>query len=208
MKALRFFSLTTIIALLASCGKDTGSEDSGNGITGWYVETPTPAEYYSNRLSVLNSEINNNDGWEYQWLTESQCFAEDGSFSTYFGAAFSTGDVTIRQNIDLGSPYFNFIHIIDGNTLASYEYAWMFKDGSSGARGRDKLYTFNFGKVGPLSFGNISFYGSATYYVYTKNGNKLTVTIGDEKYDIIVSDGALLPNGGSRMVKYDPKKVY
>ena len=209
MKALRFFFLTTIIALLASCGKDTGSEDSSNGITGWYVDSPTPAEVFGGRIAALNADIkkmeSSGDGWTFEWVTVDQCYGEDGFLNTYFGEAYASGN--LPYTMTFGHLHYDFIHIIDGTTLAYYENCAMYKDGSSGTIGKDKLYTFKFGKIGPLDFGNVSFYGKATHYVYSRDGNKLTIKQGGETVDIIASNGTLISNGGSKMVKYDSKKV-
>ncbi len=197
--------------LLVSCGKDSqGNGSGGNGLVGWYVSTPVPADEYKSRITELDNEIkrieNSGHSYEFDWLTESECFADDGFFNTYFGTAYESGN--LPTSLTFGHTHYDFIHIVNDSVLEYYESCSMYKDGSTGTLGKEKLYTFRFGKVGPLDFGTISYYGTAVNYVYTKEGNKITITQGSEKEVIAVTDGALIPNGMSKMVKYDPTKTY
>lgn len=94
-----------------------------------------------------------------------------------------------------------FIHIENDNTLAYY-YSGLRKYGSSNLQ---LLYQFNAGS----NIGKLAYYGSSPeYYVYKKEGNTIVITKGDDKETFIITDGALLQNGGGKWTKYDPSKVY
>ena len=55
----------------------------------------------------------------------------------------------------------------------------------------------------------LAYYGSnPTYYVYTREGDKITITQGQEKEVFVIVDDGLLQNGGGKWKKYNPKQVH
>ncbi|MBR3758730.1 MAG: DUF1566 domain-containing protein [Bacteroidaceae bacterium] len=74
---------------------------------------------------------------------------------------------------------------------------YLYEDGASN---NEALYTFYAGSI----FGNMTYYGTPTYYTYAKVDNKLIVSNGD--IYTVTSDGLIKDGSSALWSKYDPKK--
>lgn len=169
-----------------SCGDDDG--DSDNGLVGWYCR----------KLKTAKDFTNDNESANEPWF---HLYQYDDYFYSPWAEAHGDGEYIEAPSYSMNDYNNEFIHIENDNTLAYY-YSGLRKYGSSDAQ---LLYQFNAGS----NIGMLAYYGSSPeYYVYKKEGNTIVITKDDEKETFIITDGALLQNGGGKWTKYDPSKVY
>ncbi len=230
MKKNSFFSVLLFAAAilftgasLTSCGSDddkSNPESSGSsenststkdGIIGWYCQKVyTSADFASYNATAEEYKHKTNSREFYILFLESEYDGE----SDYFAPHYEYNPDYVDPNPDPNSYYFintvpnpsawknEFIHIIDESTLAHYRCMGIKKIGTSS---RDLLYQLN----GGTNIGMLAYYGSnPTYYVYTREGDKITITQGKEKEVFVIVDDGLLQNGGGKWKKYNPKQVH
>lgn len=189
--------LAAIVSLsLSSCGDDDDDGDGiGSGLKGWYTNLSQVAK--QSDFNKLNEAINNNEvlssyrygGQTHTYVASRDLFIDsDGMYSdsnAHFG----------RLRFSIQTPI-NAIRIGDDTTLLFY-VAWLYEDGASSDDVVYKLY-------GGSIFGNMTYYGTPTYYTYAKVDNKIVVSNGDI-YTVV--DGGLIKDGSSgRWSKYEPNK--
>ena len=210
-------------ASLTSCGSDDdksnpesgGSSENStstkDGIIGWYCQKAyTSADFASYNATAEEYKHKTNSREFYILFLESEYDGE----SDYFAPHYEYNPDYVDPNPDPNSYYFintvpnpsawknEFIHLIDESTLAHYRCMGIKKFGTSS---RDLLYQLN----GGTNIGMLAYYGSnPTYYVYTREGDKITITQGQEKEVFVIVDDGLLQNGGGKWKKYNPKQVY
>ena len=186
-------------AAFVSCSdKDKEDDDSKEGgIKGWYTNLNLVAK--QSDFNVINQAINNNEvlssykygGVTHTYVASRNLFIDnDGRYSdsnAHFG----------RLRFSIQTPI-NVIRIVDDNSLLFYS-GWLYEDGASSD---DAIYKIYAGSI----FGNMTYYGTPTYYTYARIDNKIILSNGDI-YTII--DGDLIKDGSSgRWSKYDPNKRY
>lgn len=195
MKNIKFLFLAIMASLLFSCGDD--EEAVNDGLRGWYTNLNVVAE--KSDFDEINEAIYNGEllssykygGERHDYIASRSLFIDgDGHYhdtSAYFG----------RLRFSIQSSI-NAIHIIDSSTLLFY-IAHLYEDGASSADAVYKLY------AGPV-FRYMTYYGTPSYYTYTRVDNKIIVSNGDI---YTVANGGLIKDGGSsKWSKYDPSKVY
>jgi len=181
---------------ISSCGNDDDDGGgTGSGLKGWYTNLNDVAK--QSDFNKLNEAINNGEvlssyrygGQTHTYVASRDLFIDsDGMYNdsdAYFGR--------LRFSIQ---TLINAIRIVDDHTLVFY-VAWLYEDGASSD---DVIYKLYAGSI----FGNMTYYGSGSYYTYVKVENKIVVSNGDI-YTVI--DGGLILDGSSeKWSKYDPNK--
>lgn len=193
----------TIVAMLSvgfvSCGDDDDDDGGGSssGLKGWYTNLNDVAK--QSDFNIINEAIDNEEvlssyrygGQTHKHIASYDEFIDsDGCFND-FDASFG------RLRFTISTPI-NAIRIVDDTTLLFYS-AMLYVDGRGPGDAVYKLYA---GRI----FGNMTYYGTPTYYTYAKVENKLVVSNGDI-YTVV--DGGLIKDGSSsKWSKYDPNKRY
>lgn len=163
--------------------------DKTNGAAGWYFEGNAP---------LFPTESFVPMGEDYV------LFSDDGEWNPYHvwvPSCYEGDGIHLIQHPLPVNP--EFIQIVDDNSLIYY-HGLVYKYGAPGASGRKLLYQFNNKYHGKMAV----YEGYSTYFVYTRDGNNITVTYGDEKQIFTIVDGALMMNGGGKWTKYNPDTVY
>ena len=180
-----FVLLAMFIILVSMSGCSGDSDGGGSGGDDWYVDrliTSFPITYET-------------DGYYKDYIIEhlNELFSSDGRYGGYINlpsGMISHGPAYYRDEIEV-------IHIANGNTIELYE-GYLYKYGSSGTSGKTLLY-----KVSGSSLGEVGYYASSpTYYNYTREGNVITVTQGNVKSTMTVTNDGLLENGGGKWTKF------
>ena len=177
--------------IFATCS-DSDSDSSGNsGLKGWYLNLNSVAK--QSDFDEINKAIRNKEvltSYKYnEYIASRDLFINsDGSYNdsdSHFGR--------LRFSIDF---LINVVRILDDQTLVFY-IGHLYEDGASH---NEALYTFYAGSI----FGNMTYYGTPTYYTYAKVGNKLIVSNGDVY--TVTSNGLIKDGSSAFWSKYDPKK--
>ncbi|MBR1686923.1 MAG: hypothetical protein IJ710_00115 [Prevotella sp.] len=190
--------LAAMVSLsLSSCGDDDDDDGGGlgNGLKGWYTDLNAVAK--QSDFNIINEAIYNGEvlssyrygGQTHTYVASRDLFIDgDGMYNdsdAHFG----------RLRFTIPTPIVA-IRILDDQTLISYNPMLYIDDASS----EDAVYRLYAGPV----FGNMTYYGSGSYYTYVKVENKIIVSNGDI-YTVI--DGGLIKDGSSsKWSKYDPTK--
>ena len=85
---------------------------------------------------------------------------------------------------------------MDDNTLLFY-VGYLYEDGSDAG---EELYSFYAGSI----FGQMTYYGTPSYYTYAKVDNKLIVSNGD--IYTVTSNGLIKDGSSDLWSKYEPNK--
>lgn len=198
--SLMYVLLLGIIYMAAvSCSEKDKEDDNEQGGTlkGWYTNLSLVAK--QSDFNKINQAINNNEelssykygGVKHTYIASRDLFIDSNGMYHDTDAHFGRLRFSIQMTI-------NVIRIMDDNTLLSY-VGWLYQDG---ANSDEALYKFYAGSI----FGNMTYYGTPTYYTYARVDKKLIVSNGDI-YTII--EGQLIKDGSStRLSKYDPSKRY
>ena len=177
--------------IFATCS-DSDSDSSGNsGLKGWYLNLNSVAK--QSDFDEINKAIRNKEvltSYKYnEYVASRDLFINsDGSYSdsdSHFGR--------LRFSI---KSFINVVRILDDNTLLFY-VGYLYEDGSDAG---EELYSFYAGSI----FGNMTYYGSPTYYTYAKVGNKLIVSNGD--IYTVTSNGLIKDGSSALWSKYVPQK--
>lgn len=185
------------VGLLSCSSSDNGEGGMGSGLKGWYTnlsEVAKQSDFNKINEAIQNEEVlssYNIGGYKYTYVASQDLFIDSNGMYDDSNAHFGYLRFSIQSCISA-------IRIIDDSTLLSY-YAYLYEDGASSD---DAVYSFYAGSI----FGNMTYYGTPTYYTYAKVDNKIVVSNGDI-YTIV--DGGLVKDGSSgRWSKYDPTKRY
>lgn len=184
---------------LSSCGDDDDDDGGGlgSGLKGWYTDLSQVAK--QSDFNVINEAINNGEvlssyrygGQVHKHIASYDEFIDSDGLYHDWDASFGRLRFTIQTPIVA-------IRIVDDQTLISYN-PMLYIDGASNEDAVYRLY------AGPI-FGNMTYYGSGSYYTYAKVDNKIIVSNGDI-YTVV--DGGLIKDGSSgKWSKYDPTKRY
>ena len=182
---------TMLNVSFTSCCKD--DEQGGSGLEGWYTnlsEVAKQSDFNKLNTAISNGEVLSSYRYSSYVASRDLFIGSDGSYNdtnAYFG----------RLRFSIQNPI-NAIRIVDDTTLLFY-VAWLYEDGASSD---DVVYKLYAGSI----FGNMTYYGTPTYYTYAHVENKIIVSNGDI---FTVVDGGLIKDGGSgRWSKYDPTKKH
>ena len=178
--------IMTAITFTACGGSDDDSESGGNGsgVNGYYISdglyTYTDLKNRIEELAKIFDE-------DFYTLTHPSLFDSDG-------------------NVIWGGTNLRTFLRVDDNCIYSYSGVDLYQLGASGTRGMELLYKFDAGE-----FGTVGFYGFPDdIYVYTREGNKLIVDVGDGKNTntFLITEGGLILSGGGSYTKYNPNTTY
>lgn len=181
--------------MFATCSPDP-EPDENSGLKGWYTDLSDLGK--QSDFDKINTAIRNREvlssykygGETHEYVASRDLFINsDGRYNdsdAYYGRLRFTAPTLI-----------NVIRILDEQTLVFYT-GWLYEDGAYNAG--EALYTFYAGSI----FGDMTYYGTPTYYTYAKIDNKLIVSNGDI---YTVTSSGLIKDGSSDLwSKYDPKK--
>ena len=181
-------SLLTLasVLLLVSCGKD----GVGKGAEGWYIGECAPtAEYIRNNgdpemfKDPDNWCVFNDSGRMIQFWKKDEHFE---TFETYVIHISSSNVLEIYQGNDFGDP------------------CWISKQDSPSVVGRTKLYM-----IDGWTLGKLAYYGDGISYVYTRDGDILTIKVSNETQTFVLTSGGLIMNGQpGKFKKFDPQTTY
>ena len=187
---LAMFVVATLSVGFTACGDD--DDDAESNIIGWYTDLNSVAkraDFTKLDEAITSSEVLSTyriGGQNLQIVATRDLFFSGGVYNDT-NAKFSRLRFAIPSQIEV-------VHIIDNNTLARY-YAMLYEDDASTT---DAVYSLYAGTI----FGNLTYYGTPTYYTYVQTDNKLLISNGDI---YTVSNGGLIKDGSSgRLSKYDP----
>lgn len=187
---LTIMMVTSICVVLTSCSDD---ENDSSGLKGWYTNlnvAPNQSDFYKLNTAISNKEVLSSYRHSSYVASRDLFIGSDGRYDdtdAYFG----------RLRFSIQNPI-NAIRIVDDTTLLFY-VAWLYEEGAGSG---DEVYKFYAGSI----FGSLAYYGTPTYYTYSRVDNKIVTTNGDI---FTVVDGGLIKDGSSvRWSKYDPTKKY
>ena len=191
--------ILTAITFTACGGGDDDSESGGNGsgVNGYYI---------SGNL-YTNADFRNDVVWEYMRISQDAAALFGNPVPTW--TLFDSNGLFFPKSSDGNWEYLrNNIEVIrvDYNCIYSYSGVDLYQIGASGTKGMELLYKFDAGE-----FGTVGFYGFPDdIYVYTREGNKLIVDVGDGKNTntFLITEGGLILSGGGSYTKYNPNTTY
>jgi hypothetical protein len=203
MKLLQLLAAVALPALLLSSCGDDDSDSSESSLVGWYIQDNIPS---SKDLEITDPELIQrikDDPEDKANIFDDNglmCqFRKNENYDGWDGSSFPT----------------NVIHIVNSKQLEWYsdeyhhDYAsrygcCIWQQGSRGTIGKTLLYKIDGGILGPLAY-----YGTATNYIYTRDGDMITFVDGKETIKILITSDGLIVNGVSgKFKKYDPSKTY
>lgn len=181
--------LVVMCFMFAACPEPDSDKDSG--LKGWYLDLSSVAK--QSDFDEINEAIRNQEVLKsyknYDYVASRDLFIDnDGRYSdtdSYFGR--------LRFSIQ---SFINVVRILDDQTLVFY-IGYLYEDGASSD---EALYSFYAGSI----FGNMTYYGTSSYYTYAKVDNKLIVSNGD--IYTITSSGLIKDGSSALWSKYNPKK--
>lgn len=177
------------------CSKDDTLEEEKQTLIGWYMRDLENIPDQSD-FNVINEAIYN--GEVLKSYSSGDVVASYGLFIDSEGRYSDSAAKFGRLRFAIPSIV-NAIQIVDENTLRFYVGSLYVV--RANVR-QDMLYKLYAGPV----FGHMAYYGTGTYYTYTKVDNKLIVSDGNI-YTVV--DGKLVKDGGSvPFTKYDPTMVH
>ena len=195
MNRIKCFVSTLLFSVMGfmfvTCSESDSDSGGNSGLKGWYLDLSSVAK--QSDFNEINKAIRNKEvltSYKYnEYVASRDLFINsDGSYSdtdSHFGR--------LRFSINF---LINVVRILDDQTLVFY-IGYLYEDGASN---NEALYTFYAGSI----FGNMTYYGTPTYYTYAKVDNKLIVSNGDV---YTVTSNGLIKDGSSALwSKYDPKK--
>jgi len=196
MNKIKYLASTLLLIVMGfmfvACSDSDSDSSRNGGLKGWYLDFSSVAK--QSDFNEINKAIRNKEvlkSYKYnEYVASRDLFINsDGSYS-------DTDPHCGRLRFSIQS-WINVVRILDDQTLVFY-IGYLYEDGASN---NEALYTFYAGSI----FGNMTYYGTPTYYTYAKVGNKLIVSNGDI---YTVTSGGLIKDGSSALwSKYDPKKV-
>ena len=195
MSKIKYLASTLLLVVMGfmfvDCSESDSDSGGNSGLKGWYLDLSSVAK--QSDFNEINKAIRNKEvltSYKYnEYVASRDLFINsDGSYNdtdSHFGR--------LRFSIDF---FINVVRILDDQTLVFY-IGYLYEDGASN---NEALYTFYAGSI----FGNMTYYGTPTYYTYAKVGNKLIVSNGD--IYTVTSDGLIKDGSSALWSKYDPKK--
>lgn len=199
LKSLQKIALLLVVGItlcaVYGCDDDIDENNSTSGLNGWYTNLSSLAkqsDFYEINKAIRNNEVLSSyhyGGKKHEYIASRDLFIN--SEGIYSDTAANLG--RLRFSV---SSVINVIRILDDNTLLFY-IGYLCEDGVNAG---EALYSFYAGSI----FGQMTYYGTPTYYTYARVDNKLIVSNGDI---YTVTSGGLIRDGSSSLwSKYDPKK--
>lgn len=195
MSKIKHLASTLVLIVMgfmfATCSDSDSDSSRNDGLKGWYLDMNSvakEADFDEINKAIRNKEVLTSYKYNEYVASRDLFINSDGSYSdsdSHFGR--------LRFSIDF---LINVVRIIDDQTLAFY-IGYLYEDGASN---NEALYTFYAGSI----FGNMTYYGTPTYYTYAKVGNKLIVSNGD--IYTVTSNGLIKDGSSALWSKYDPQK--
>lgn len=195
------FTIVMAASVFTACGGDSDDDNgsgTGNGLTGWYINRPSL--YTSNDFTEDVTSAS----------TAAILFHDNGLYWPDW-SSIPTGnpDGSINLRMEYHGPDVDFIRIADSNTLYYYENPSIYKQGTSGSASYELLYQVDGG-----SYGKLGFYGTPVRYNYTRNGNEIILSQGNERASFTITSGGLENEDWAEPIrtkywtKYNPNTVY
>ena len=183
---------------ISSCTKDSGSENGnsigGNTTIGWYADLNRVAK--QSDFVEINKAINNHELLSSYPSSGNYYYASRDLF--IINGMYSDSDAHFgRLRFSVPNPIMVY-RVLDDQTFLVYN-PFLYEDGAGSGEAVYKLYA---GSI----FGNMTYYGSPTYYTYVKSENKILVTNGD--IFTITNNGLIKDGSATTFSKYDPTKRY
>ena len=198
--SLLVIMMTAMVSFcLSACGGDDGVDNNGNGsgVNGYYIS----GDLYT------NTDFMNDYVWELMRIKKEAAEFYGNPIPTF--TLFNSDGLFFPRSSD-GEQFWldadvSFIRV-DDNCIYSYSGVSLYKLGASGTRSMELLYQFN-----TEEYGTLGFYGIPdANYVYTRDGNRLIMDVGDGKHTntFVITDSGLNLSGGGKYTKFNPNTVY
>jgi len=195
---LMAFSLSFVCVACSDDEEDEQIEeiDENSGIKGWYTnlnDLGKQSDFDEINKAIRNREVLSS----YRYGGETHEYVASRDLFINSNGRFNDSDAYYGRLRFSAPTLINVIRILDEQTLVFY-VGGLYEDGAY--NDGEALYTFYAGNI----FGNMTYYGTPTYYTYAKVENKLVVTNGD--IYTITSSGLIKEGSSDLLSKYDPKK--
>ena len=185
------FVLIVMGFMFATCSDSDSDSSRNDGLKGWYLDMNSvakEADFDEINKAIRNKEVLTSYKYNEYVASRDLFINSDGSYSdsdSHFGR--------LRFSI---KSFINVVRILDDNTLLFY-VGYLYEDGSDAG---EELYSFYAGSI----FGQMTYYGTPSYYTYAKVDNKLIVSNGD--IYTVTSNGLIKDGSSDLWSKYEPNK--
>lgn len=195
MSKIKHLASTLVLIVMgfmfATCSDSDSDSSRNGGLKGWYLDMNSvakEADFDEINKAIRNKEVLTSYKYNEYVASRDLFINSDGSYSdsdSHFGR--------LRFSI---KSFINVVRILDDNTLLFY-VGYLYEDGSDAG---EELYSFYVGSI----FGQMTYYGTPSYYTYAKVDNKLIVSNGNI---YTVTSNGLIKEGSSELwSKYEPNK--
>lgn len=195
MSKIKHLASTLVLIVMgfmfATCSDSDSDSSRNGGLKGWYLDMNSvakEADFDEINKAIRNKEVLTSYKYNEYVASRDLFINSDGSYSdsdSHFGR--------LRFSI---KSFINVVRILDDNTLLFY-VGYLYEDGSDAG---EELYSFYAGSI----FGQMTYYGTPSYYTYAKVGNKLIVSNGD--IYTVTSNGLIKDGSSDLWSKYEPNK--
>lgn len=195
MSKIKHLASTLVLIVMgfmfATCSDSDSDSSRNGGLKGWYLDMNSvakEADFGEINKAIRNKEVLTSYKYNEYVASRDLFINSDGSYSdsdSHFGR--------LRFSI---KSFINVVRILDDNTLLFY-VGYLYEDGSDAG---EELYSFYAGSI----FGQMTYYGTPTYYTYAKVDNKLIVSNGD--IYTVTSNGLIKDGSSDLWSKYEPNK--
>lgn len=185
------FVLIVMGFMFATCSDSDSDSSRNGGLKGWYLDMNSvakEADFDEINKAIRNKEVLTSYKYNEYVASRDLFINSDGSYSdsdSHFGR--------LRFSI---KSFINVVRILDDNTLLFY-VGYLYEDGSDAG---EELYSFYAGSI----FGQMTYYGTPSYYTYAKVDNKLIVSNGN--IYTVTSNGLIKDGSSDLWSKYEPNK--
>ena len=195
MSKIKHLASTLVLIVMgfmfATCSDSDSDSSRNGGLKGLYLDMNSvakEADFDEINKAIRNKEVLTSYKYNEYVASRDLFINSDGSYSdsdSHFGR--------LRFSI---KSFINVVRILDDNTLLFY-VGYLYEDGSDAG---EELYSFYAGSI----FGQMTYYGTPTYYTYAKVDNKLIVSNGD--IYTVTSNGLIKDGSSDLWSKYEPNK--
>lgn len=195
MSKIKHLASTLVLIVMgfmfATCSDSDSDSSRNDGLKGWYLDMNSvakEADFDEINKAIRNKEVLTSYKYNEYVASRDLFINSDGSYSdsdSHFGR--------LRFSI---KSFINVVRILDDNTLLFY-VGYLYEDGSDAG---EELYSFYAGSI----FGQMTYYGTPSYYTYAKVDNKLIVSNGD--IYTVTSNGLIKDGSSDLWSKYEPNK--
>lgn len=195
MSKIKHLASTLVLIVMgfmfATCSDSDSDSSRNGGLKGWYLDMNSvakEADFDEINKAIRNKEVLTSYKYNEYVASRDLFINSDGSYSdsdSHFGR--------LRFSI---KSFINVVRILDDNTLLFY-VGYLYEDGSDAG---EELYSFYAGSI----FGQMTYYGTPTYYTYAKVDNKLIVSNGN--IYTVTSNGLIKDGSSDLWSKYEPNK--